>query len=112
MSLKPGEMNCRITISYLQSGRGPLGEPLPEKLVESGKAWAKRELVSGRKVRTMDQQQVMETCLFTVYPGVVVDIDWKITTKDLVYTVRNIDRKTDLLIITGEADGRHDRTGD
>ncbi|WP_117249631.1 head-tail adaptor protein, partial [Klebsiella pneumoniae] len=73
MSLKPGDMNCRITIGYLQSGRGPLGEPLPEKLVESGKAWAKRELVSGRKVRTMDQQQVMETCLFTVYPGVVVD---------------------------------------
>ncbi|MGG7791207.1 phage head closure protein [Klebsiella aerogenes] len=109
MSLKPGEMNYRITISYLQSGRGPLGEPLPEKLVESGKAWAKRELVSGRKVRTMDQQQVMETCLFTVYPGVVVDIDWKITTRDLVYTVRNIDRKTDQIIITGEADSRHDR---
>ena len=41
----------------------------------------KRELVSGRKVRTLDQQQVVETCLFTVYPGVLVDIDWKITTK-------------------------------
>ncbi|AUY88970.1 head-tail adaptor protein, partial (plasmid) [Klebsiella aerogenes] len=25
---------------------------------------------------------------------------------------RNIDRKTDQIIITGEADGRHDRTGD
>lgn len=112
MSLKPEEMTCRIVIGYMQSGRGPLGEPLSEKLVETGKAWAKRELVSGRKVRTMDQQQVMETCLFTVYPGVVVDIDWKITTKDLVYTVRNIDRKTDRIIITGEADGRHDRTGD
>ncbi len=45
MSLKPGDMNCRIAISYVQSGRGPLGEPLPEKQVESGKAWAKRELV-------------------------------------------------------------------
>ena len=79
MSLKPGDMNCRIAISYVQSGRGPLGEPLPEKQVESGKAWAKRELVSGR---------------------------------NLVYTVRNIDRKTDRIIITGEADGRHDRAGD
>ena len=69
MSLKPGDMNCRIAISYVQSGRGPLGEPLPEKQVESGKAWAKRELVSGRKVRALDQQQVVETCLFTVYPG-------------------------------------------
>ena len=34
MSLNPGDMNCRITISYLQSGRGSLGEPQPEKLVE------------------------------------------------------------------------------
>ncbi|WP_371320868.1 hypothetical protein [Klebsiella pneumoniae] len=25
MSLKPGDMNCRIAISYVQSGRGPLG---------------------------------------------------------------------------------------
>lgn len=105
MSLKPGDMNCRIAISYVQSGRGPLGEPLPEKQVESGKAWAKRELVSGRKVRTLDQQQVVETCLFTVYPGVLVDIDWKITTKNLVYTVRNIDRKTDRIIITGRLTG-------
>ena len=48
----------------------------------------------------------------TVYPGVLVDSDWKITTKNLVYTVRNIDRKTDRIIITGEADGRHDRAGD
>ncbi|QLO37312.1 head-tail adaptor protein [Klebsiella sp. RHBSTW-00484] len=111
MSLKPGEMNCRIAISYVQSGRGPLGEPLPETLVEAGKAWAKTELVSGRKVRTQDQEQVVETRLFTVYPGVLVDLDWKITTKELVYTVRNIDRKTDRIIITGEADGRHDRAG-
>ncbi|AOO56458.1 head-tail adaptor protein (plasmid) [Raoultella ornithinolytica] len=111
MSLKPGEMNCRIAISYVQSGRGPLGEPLPETLVEAGKAWAKAELVSGRKVRTQDQEQVVETRLFTVYPGVLVDLDWKITTKELIYTVRNIDRKTDRIIITGEADGRHDRAG-
>ena len=66
----------------------------------------------GRKVRTLDQQQVVETCLFTVYPGVLVDIDWKITTKIWFIPVRNIDRKTDQIIITGEADGRHDRTGD
>ncbi|CDL61438.1 hypothetical protein [Klebsiella pneumoniae IS39] len=25
---------------------------------------------------------MVETCLFTVYPGVLVDIDWKITTKN------------------------------
>ncbi len=25
MSLKPGDMNCRIAISYVQSGRGAAG---------------------------------------------------------------------------------------
>ncbi|MGU3534114.1 hypothetical protein [Citrobacter freundii] len=45
MSLKPEEMTCRLSIGYMQSGRGPLGEHLPEQLVAIGKAWAKRELV-------------------------------------------------------------------
>ena len=112
MSLKPEEMTCRISIGYVQFGRGQLGEPLPERLVETGKAWAKRELVSGRKVRTLDQQQVVETCQFTVHPRIVVDIDWKITTADRIYTVRNVDRQTDRTIITGEADVRHDRVSD
>ncbi|ANR76484.1 head-tail adaptor protein [Klebsiella variicola] len=85
---------------------------LPRKPQVSTTSFLKLMAVSGRKVRTLDQQQVVETCLFTVYPGVLVDIDWKITTKNLVYTVRNIDRKTDRIIITGEADGRHDRAGD
>ena len=111
MSLKPEEMTCRLSIGYMQSGRGPLGEHLPEQLVTTGKAWAKRELVSGRKVRTLDQQQVVETCLFTTHPNLKIDIDWKITTSDRVYTVRNVERLADRFIITGEADARHDRAG-
>ncbi|WP_417636757.1 head-tail adaptor protein [Citrobacter freundii] len=111
MSLKPEEMTCRLSIGYMQSGRGPLGEHLPEQLIETGKAWAKRELVSGRKVRTLDQQQVVETCLFTTHPNLKIDIDWKITTSDRVYTVRNVERLADRIIITGEADARHDRAG-
>lgn len=95
MSLKPEEMNCRLSIGYMQSGRGALGEHLPEQLVATGKAWAKRELVSGRKVRTLDQQQVVETCLFTTHPNLNIDIDWKITTSDRVYTVRNVERLVD-----------------
>jgi hypothetical protein len=42
MSQKPEEMTCRLSIGYMQSGRGPLGEHLPEQLVTTGKAWAKR----------------------------------------------------------------------
>jgi head-tail adaptor len=106
--LRPGELNCRITLSYMETGRGPLGETLPAREVSAGKAWSKKELVSGRKVRTLDQQQVVETCLFTLYPR-EVDVDWKVSTADRVYTVRNVERLTDRIIITGEADSRHDR---
>ncbi|MBJ3192119.1 head-tail adaptor protein, partial [Salmonella enterica subsp. enterica serovar Agona] len=66
--LRPGELNCRIKLSHIETGRGPLGEELPAREVLDGEAWAKKELVSGRKVRTLDQQQVVETCLFTLYP--------------------------------------------
>lgn len=106
--LRPGELNCRITLSYMETGRGPLGETLPAREVSAGKAWSRKELVSGRKVRTLDQQQVVETCLFTLYPR-EVDVDWKVSTADRVYTVRNVERLTDRIIITGEADSRHDR---
>lgn len=108
--LNPGGFNCRISFSYVIQGEGPLGEPLPAQIVQAGKAMAKKELISGRKIRTLDQGAVVETCEFTLYPR-DVDIDWKITTKDRVYTVRNVDRLTDRIIITGEADGRHDRAG-
>lgn len=109
--LQPGELNCRIALSYITTGRGPLGEPLPAEEVAAGSAWAKMELVSGRKVRTAEQQAVVETCTFTLYPR-AVDIDWKVATRDRVYTVRNVDRtRRDRIVITGEADGRHDRAG-
>lgn len=108
--LQPGELTCRLSFSYIITGDGPLGEPLPAQEVQAGKAWSKKELISGRKIRTLDQQQVVETCEFTLHPR-EVDIDWKVATKDRVYTVRNVDRLADRIIITGEADGRHDRAG-
>ncbi|QDE47332.1 head-tail adaptor protein [Enterobacter hormaechei] len=91
----------------METERGELGETLPAREVSAGKA-GQKELVSGRKVRTLDQQQVVETCLFTLYPR-KVDVDWKVSTADRVYTVRNVERLTDRIIITGEADSRHDR---
>ncbi|MFP5588883.1 head-tail adaptor protein [Salmonella sp. 741265085_HSA] len=106
--LRPGELNCRIKLSHIETGRGPLGEELPAREVLDGEAWAKKELVSGRKVRTLDQQQVVETCLFTLYPR-AVDIDWKVVTTNRIYTVRNVERLADRIVITGEADTRHDR---
>lgn len=109
--LQPGDLNCRISLSYFTTGRGPLGEPLPAEEIPAGSAWAKLELVSGRKVRLADQQAVVETVQFTLYPR-QVDIDWKVKTKDRIYTVRNVDRsQRDRIIVTGEADGRNDRAG-
>ena len=109
--LQPGEMTCRVSFSYLQTTRGPLGEVLPDTEIAAGKAWSVRRLLSGKTVRTMDQDAVVETCEFTLYPR-KVDTDWKVTTADRVYTVRSVDRsKPDRIVITAEADARHDRTG-
>lgn len=107
--LDPGELNCRITYRYLTSNEGPLGEPLPDVPVVVGKAWAKAEPISNKKVRTADQSQVIETCLFTSYPRRDVGIDWQVVTRDRVFTVRAVDRsEADRIVITGEADIRHD----
>jgi len=107
--LDPGELTCRITYRYLTTAEGPLGEPLPNVPVVVGKAWAKAEPISNKKVRTADQDQVIETCLFTCYPRRDVQIDWQIETRDRVLTVRAVDRsKSDRIVITGEADSRHD----
>ncbi len=47
----------------------------------------------------------------TAYPKLNIDIDWKRTTSYRVYTVRNVERRADRIIITGEADAGHDRAG-
>lgn len=49
MSLKPEEMTCRLSIGYMQSGRGPLGEHLPEQLVATGKASGEARTGVGQK---------------------------------------------------------------
>mgnify|MGYP004722019087 CR=1 FL=1 len=109
--LQPGEFNCRVAFSVLEKQRGPLGEELPAAEVPEGKAWAETVLLSGRKDRTLDQDAVVETCEFTLHPR-DVDLDWKITTSDRVYTVRSVDRsQLDRIVITAEADARHDRAG-
>lgn len=36
--LRPGELNCRITLSYVETERGELGETLPAREVSAGKA--------------------------------------------------------------------------
>ncbi|NYA15757.1 phage head closure protein [Serratia fonticola] len=110
--LNPGEFNCRIKLCYTRTNRGPLGEPLPDTPVEAGEVWAKGEPISHKKVRTADQEQVVEKWTFTAYPRRDVDIDWKVETSGRIFTVCNVDRsKNDRIVITAEVDTRHDRTG-
>lgn len=110
--LKAGELNKRIDLQMMKVQRGPLGEPLPDLPVKVATVWAKAEAVSNRKIRTLDQQQVVETWLFTIRARKDVQVDWKIAWGEDVYTVRAADRsKTDRTVITAERDNRHDRAG-
>lgn len=110
--MRAGELNKRVELQTTEIQRGPLGEPLPEMPVTVATVWAKTEVVSNRKIRTLDQQQVVETWLFTIRPRKDVWIDWKIVWREEVYTVRAVDRsQSDRTVITAERDTRHDRTG-
>lgn len=111
-SLRAGELNKRIRLEKLEIQRGPLGEPLPSIAVEVATVCAKAENVSNRKIRTIDQQQVVETWLFTIRVRPDIQADWKITWNEEVFTVRAVDRSNpDRCVITAERDIRHDRTG-
>lgn len=110
--LSAGELNKRITLRRIEQRRGPLGEPLPDEPVDVAKPWAKVEPISDRKIRTSEQQQVVQTYQFTLRPREDVAQDWQVVFGQQFFTVRSTDRThADRLIITAEADIRHDRTG-
>lgn len=110
--LSAGELNKRITLRRVEKWHGPLGEPLPDKPVEVITLWAKVEPISDRKIRTAEQQQVVQTYQFTLRPRADVAQDWQVVFGKQFFTVRSTDRThADRLIITAEADIRHDRTG-
>ncbi|MEQ4673992.1 phage head closure protein [Providencia vermicola] len=104
-----GELNKRITLSRPEEVRDDLGNPKIQ-LVAVKEVWAKAEAMSNHKIRTADQQQVIETYHFTIRPRKDVDIEWVVTHQKRNFTVRALDRnKPDRLIITAEVDSRHDR---
>lgn len=108
--LKAGELNQRIKVQRTESERGPLGEVLPgEVIISSPFIWAKAENISNRKIRSMDQQQVVETWQFTIRARGDVQTDWKISWGKEIYTIRAVDRsRRDRAVITAERDVRHD----
>ncbi|PHM31292.1 phage head closure protein [Xenorhabdus innexi] len=72
--------------------------------------WAKAEALSHRKIRTADQQPVIEVQQFTVRPRADITINWLVEHQGRFFTVRTVDRnRPDRAIITTEADVQHDR---
>ncbi|KAA5961014.1 MULTISPECIES: head-tail adaptor protein [Pantoea] len=108
-SILAGELSKRVTLQRRDTTRGPLGEVLSEKLIDVATVWAKADVKSNRKIRTLDQAQVVETWLFTLRPRADVQIDWKICWKDATFTVVAVDRtQPDRVEIKAERDVRHD----
>lgn len=107
--LEAGKLTARITLQMIEVTSGPLGEPLPAMPVDVAKVWAAAEMMSNRKIRTLDQQQVVETWHFTIRPDHAVQIDWKVWWKEASYTVVAVDHSlSDRLILKAERDARHD----
>ncbi|MDC7871359.1 head-tail adaptor protein [Pantoea ananatis] len=109
-AMAAGELDKRIRVQRTESERGPLGEILPGQIVISSPfIWAKAENISNRKIRSLDQQQIVETWQFTIRPRIDVQTDWKISWGNEVYTIRAVDRsRRDRAVITAERDVRHD----
>ncbi|WP_391528491.1 phage head closure protein [Photorhabdus akhurstii] len=108
--IETGKLRFRVGLHRVTTVRDPKtgAEKTVSELVAT--VWSGIEPISNRKIRTLDQQQVIETLLFTLRPRKDVEIDWQITWKGRVFTVRAADRtKPDKLLITAEADVRHDR---
>ncbi|QBY43470.1 phage head closure protein [Arsenophonus nasoniae] len=103
------ELTKRITLYRPITKYRPLGDPYTE-MEAVNTVWAHAESISNRKIRTADQEQVIETLRFTLRPRNDIDIDWLVEYRQRRFTVRALDRnQPDRLIITTEANIRHDR---
>lgn len=107
--LSAGSLNWRVTLQKIETGQGDLGEPLLGVPVNVATVWASAEMMSNRKIRTLDQQQVVETWHFTIRPFAGVSIDWKVRWQNETYTIVSVDNSfRDRLVIKAERDTRHD----
>ncbi|EML2487351.1 phage head closure protein, partial [Providencia rettgeri] len=75
--MQAGELNKRIALSRPEEIRDEFGESKTQ-IVKVTDVWAKAEAMSNRKIRTADQQQVIETYHFTIRPRSDIDEGWVI----------------------------------
>ncbi|MDE9492686.1 phage head closure protein [Xenorhabdus bovienii] len=108
--MKAGLLRYRIKLFRPIKNRDDLGAEIigREYVTET---WARAEVMSNRKIRTADQQHVIEVQQFTVRPRKDVEPNWLVEHQGRLFTVRTVDRnRADRAVITTEADVRHDRT--
>jgi SPP1 family predicted phage head-tail adaptor len=109
-SLRAGELNKHVLLRQVVIGRDLQSGGPKRTATDIATVWAKVEPISNRKIRTIDQQEVVETLQFTLRPRKDVDIDWQVVFLGRVFTVRAADRtQSDRVLLTVEADDRHDR---
>ncbi|MDE9553060.1 phage head closure protein [Xenorhabdus bovienii] len=109
--MKAGSLRHRIKLFRPVVTRDDYGtETVTSEYVSE--TWARAEAMSNRKIRTADQQQVIEVQQFTVRSRADIDTNWLVEHQGRLFTVRTVDRnRQDRAIITTEADVRHDRVG-
>jgi SPP1 family predicted phage head-tail adaptor len=106
--MKAGELRHRIRLLRPVIRRDELGSEIVHHAYVAT-VWAKAEAMSNRKIRTADQQQVIEVQQFTVRPRANIEPGWLIEHQARRFTVRAVDRnRPDRTLITTEADVRHD----
>ncbi|MBI6548333.1 phage head closure protein [Xenorhabdus lircayensis] len=107
--MKAGSLRHRVKLFRPVIIRDELGsETLTPEYVTT--VWAKAEAMSHRKIRTADQQQVIEVQQFTIRPRAEITVSWLVEHQGRLFTVRTVDRnRPDRAVVTTEADVRHDR---
>lgn len=104
-----GKRNHLIQLRKVESVRDESGAP-KKIIIDVAKVWASAHPISNRKIRTIDQGQIVETMMFDIRQREDVEIDWQVVLSNRVFTVRAADRTIrGKVLITAEADTRHDR---
>ncbi|WP_440863252.1 phage head closure protein [Symbiopectobacterium purcellii] len=105
-----GRLRHRVTLRRVAIERSPLSGAEQHRAQEVASVWCQVEPISNRKIRTADQQRVVNTVLFTLRPRTDVEVDWQVVWQGRVLTVTATDRsQRDRLVLRAEGDGRHDR---
>lgn len=108
--MEPGQLRQRITLRRIHLERSPQSGAERRIAQDVASLYCKAEMISNRKIRTSDQQRVVDTVLFTLRPRSDVEVDWQVVWQWRVLTVTAIDRsQRDRLVLRAEGDSRHDR---